>query len=371
MGSDISQFSASPAARQHSWTLAAYRHMARKRLVENGDRSQERRHQVLGHRPGRSHGFAAGHFPAWSAGAGDGLGRQAVLPLRAPGADHGGGVNTLQGPTRGYLIKDVWLVEGALYKGKASHWLSQKPSTFPTILIDHEIDRAAIYCTQNGNAWFGTWLMEDCPTYALACNEGIPVTTAPSARYPLFTQAPAYEDWLDMKPLRLRSAFFRELVLFDDQSNNRSRHARYRAMGDKLLSHVSYTQHPGVFLLRGGDGDLRLLRNELELAEHLRTTRGFRIVNPLKSDVPSIIAACAGAKVVIGVEGSQLVHGVNVLQAGGCLLTLQPPNRFVSYYKYLTDRDQQHFGFVVGLPEGDGFRIDIDEVERTLDLFPR
>lgn len=66
-----------------------------------------------------------------------------------------------------------------MYKGKASHWLSQKPSTFPTILIDNEIDRAAIYCTQNGNAWFGTWLMEDCPTYALACNEGIPVTTAP------------------------------------------------------------------------------------------------------------------------------------------------------------------------------------------------
>jgi hypothetical protein len=84
-------------------------------------------------------------------------------------------------------------------------------------------------------------------------------------------------------------------VLFDDQSNNRSRHARYRAMGDKLLSHVPHA-HPGVFLLRGGDGDLRLLRNELELAEHLRTTRGFRIVNPLKSDVPSIIAACAGAK---------------------------------------------------------------------------
>mgnify|MGYP006197817785 CR=1 FL=1 len=32
MGSDISQFSASPAARQHTWTLAAYRYMLRKRL---------------------------------------------------------------------------------------------------------------------------------------------------------------------------------------------------------------------------------------------------------------------------------------------------------------------------------------------------
>lgn len=166
-------------------------------------------------------------------------------PYVHPARTMEGGISALQGPTRGYLIKDVWLVDGALYKGKASHWLSQKPNTFPRIVVDHEIDRAAIYCTQNGNSWFGTWLMEDCPTYALACNEGVPVTTAPSARYPLFTQAPAYEDWLDMQPLRLRSAFFRELVLFDDQSNNRSRHARYRAMGDKLLAHVAHAPHPG------------------------------------------------------------------------------------------------------------------------------
>ena len=53
---------------------------------------------------------------------------------------------------------------------------------------------------------------------------------------------------------------------------------------------------------------------------------------------------------MIGVEGSQLVHGVNVLQPGGALLALQPPNRFVSYYKYHTDRDNQHFAYVVGTP---------------------
>lgn len=103
-------------------------------------------------------------------------------------------------------MKDVWLIDGALYKGNASHWLSLKPSRFPGITVDHEIDRGAIYCTQNGNTWFGTWLMEDCPTYALAC-EGVPVTTAPSARYPLFTQGPAYERWLGMQPLRTRGAF--------------------------------------------------------------------------------------------------------------------------------------------------------------------
>lgn len=372
MGSDVSQFSASTAGKQHNWTLAAYRYIVRKRLGK---------HQAIDLKSiaSKSWDIAPGeaavtppaiYLPGQLERVTGWEGKR-FYPYVHPARTMEGGINALQGPTRGYLVKDVWLVDGALYKGNASHWLSQKPNRFPTVIVDNEIDRGAIYCTQNGNSWFGTWLMEDCPTYALACNEGIPVTTAPSARYPLFTQGPAYEHWLDMKPLRLRSAFFRELVLFDDMSNNRSRHARYRAMGDKLLSHVPHAPHPGVFLLRGGDGELRMLRNELELAEHLRVTRGFRVVNPLKSDVPSIIAACAGAKVVIGVEGSQLVHGVNVLQAGGCVVALQPPNRFVSYYKYLTDRDHQHFAFVVGVPEGDGFRVDIDEVERTLDLIPR
>jgi capsular polysaccharide biosynthesis protein len=173
-----------------------------------------------------------------------------------------------------------------------------------------------------------------------------------------------------MKPVRLRNAFFHELVIFDDLSQNQNKHLRFRAMGEQLLSHVNANAHPGVFILRGGTGDLRKLRNEMELAERLRDRRGFRILDPAKSDVPTIVAACAGARTVVGIEGSHLIHGVNVLPPGGSLLVLQPPNRFLCFFKYLTDRDQQNFGFVVGIPEGDGFRIDPDEVERTLDLFP-
>ena len=113
-----------------------------------------------------------------------------------------------------------------------------------------------------------------------------------------------------------------------------------------------------------------MLRNEREVAERLRDRRGFRILDPATSDVPTIVAACAGARTVIGIEGSQLIHGVNVLPPGGSLFVLQPPDRFVCFFKYLTDRDRQNFGFVVGTPAGAGFTIDPDEVERTLDLFP-
>lgn len=371
MESDVSQLSSSTAGNRKKWTLAAYRFMARKRLHRRAEislkslavKSWDIAPGGVFHSPPAI--FLPGQMErvtGWEA--------KRFYPFEHPARTMEGLGDVVQGPTRGYLLKDVWLIDGALYKDNASLWLSLKPSTFPRIQVETEIHRGAVYCTQNGNTWFGTWLMEDCPTYALACDEGVPVTTAPSARFPIFTQAPAYEDWFGMEPARLNAAFFRELVLFDDMSNNQSKHLRYRAMGEKLLSHVNHENHPGVFILRGGDGDLRFLRNELEVAEHLRKTRGFRILNPLKTDVPTIVATCAGARTVIGVEGSQLVHGVNVLPTGGSLLTLQPPNRFVSYYKFLTDRDRQNFGFVVGTPEGDGFKIDLQEVERTLDLLP-
>lgn len=371
MESDVSPISTSTAGNRKKWTLAAYKNMARRRLARQADinlKSVALKSWDIA--PGETSYSPPAFFLPGQMDRVTGWEAKRFYPFEHPSRTMQGLGNVEQGPTRGYLLKDVWLIDGALYKDNASLWLSLKPGMFPRIVVDTEIDRAAVYCTQNGNTWFGTWLMEDCPTYSLACDEGVPVTTAPSAKFPLFTQAPAYEDWFGMKPVRLRSAFLREVVLFDDMSNNRNRHLRYRAMGEKLLSHVKYDAHPGVFILRGGDGDLRFLRNELEIAEHLRKSRGFRILDPLKTDVPTIVAMCAGARTVVGVEGSQLVHGVNVLQPGGSLLTLQPPNRFVSYYKYLTDRDRQNFGFVVGTPEGDGFKIDVQEVERTLDLFP-
>lgn len=371
MGSDISKFSQSLIASEYTWTLAAYRNMARKRLMRKADIDiKSLAVKTWDIAPGEATLSPPAIYLPGQLERVTGWEAKRFYPYVHPARTMEGGISAQQGPTRAYLIKDVWMIDGALYKGNASHWLSLKPSTFPRVKVEYEIERGAAFCTQNGNTWFGTWLMEDCPTYALAINEGIPITTAPSARYPLFTQGPAYEDWLGMQPLRVRSAYFKELVLFDDVSNNRSRHQRYRAMGDKLLSHVDHSAHPGVFILRGSEGDLRLMRNELEVAEHLRTHRGFRVINPLKCDVPTIVEACAGARTVIGVEGSQLVHGVNVLRTGGTVLALQPPNRFVSYYKFLTDRDGQHFAFVVGAPDGEGFTLSVDEVERTLDLLP-
>jgi len=276
------------------------------------------------------------------------------------------GGHAVHGATRGYLLKEVWLLDGSLYKDNAHTWLLPRSSRLPQVRVESEIDRGALFCTAMGNKYFGQWLMDDCVAYSMAAAEGVPVTTGQSVNI----HTKGYEDWLGMKPLRLNSAFFKELVVFDDVGQNRHKHLRFRAMKELLLSHVKANSHPGVFILRGGTGELRLLHNELELAEHFREHRGFRILDPSKVDVPTIVSICAGARTVIGVEGSGLMHGILALQQGGSVLTLQPPDRFVKVYKDLTDRDYQHFGFVVGHAEGKGFRIDPIEVEHTLDLFP-
>jgi hypothetical protein len=276
-----------------------------------------------------------------------------------------GGTEGHNGATRAFLLRDAFLIDGALYKNEACLYLHPRSRRVPRFHVEREVDRGALYCTFAGNRYFGQWLMDDCVTYPLAAAAGVPVTTA----QPVNAHTLGYEDWLGMQPVRTNGTYFRELIVFEDFGQNDSKHTRFRASADKLAARVGARPHPGVFILRGYTGARRVLRNELEIAERLRDQRGFTIVDPMKADVPAIVNACAGSRVVVGVEGSGLMHGIVTLPIGGAVLVLQPPMRFSAIYKDLTDRDRQQFGFVVGFPEGEDFRIDPDEVERTLDLF--
>jgi hypothetical protein len=278
-----------------------------------------------------------------------------------------GGVEVRHGATRAFLLRDAFLIDGVLYKGEASLHLHARTTRLPRLRVDEEIERAALYCTFGGNRYFGQWLMDDCASYPLAVAEGKPLTTA----QPVNAHTPGYESWLEMQPVRKSAVHLGEVVIFEDIGQNPNKGARFRAMGDKLRARVTPRPHPGVFIVRGATGMRRVLQNEMEIAERLRDRRGFTIVDPVKADVPAIVRACAGAEIVAGVEGSGLMHGILTLEAGGGLLVLQPPQRFSAIYKDLTDRDGQQFGFVVGHARGGDFWIDPQEVERTLDLYPR
>ncbi|HEY4188602.1 MAG TPA: glycosyltransferase family 61 protein [Polyangia bacterium] len=284
-----------------------------------------------------------------------------------------GGTHAVHAATRAFLLKDAYLIDGVIYKGNATAYLHHRIKRVPQLDVEHVIDRGSVYSTFPGNRYFGQWLMDDCVTYPLAAAEGTPVSTAqPIARHSPGREGhtPGYEQRLGMRPSRLASAYFRELVIFDDVGQNESKRARWGALGQKLVAPLDVKPHPGVFIIRGGTGERRVLKNELEIAEHLRAKRGFRVVDVREADVATLIQTCAGAQTVVGVEGSHLIHGIVLLPEGGSVLTLQPPKRFCPILKDLTDRDRQNFGFVLGTPEGDDLVVDVTEVERTLDLFP-
>jgi len=275
-----------------------------------------------------------------------------------------GGIEIQHAATVAYLVEDAHFIDGVLYKGVAQTVCGSPRHRIPRLHVAQEIARGAVYCTPGGERYFGQWLLDDCVTYPLACNEGTPLTTATT----LSDHATVYERCLGMNPCRVEAAFVRKLVVFDDFGQNANKRARFRSLSARLEALTPGVPHPGVFVIRGTRGSRRVLKNEDAVARHLQETRGFRIVDPMQLDVPAILSACAGARVIVGIEGSHLVHALLLMQQTQSLLIIQPPFRFSTGLKDVANREEVQFGFVVGHQDGIDFTVDIDEVERTLDL---
>lgn len=274
-----------------------------------------------------------------------------------------GGFSTMQPPTVGYRLRGVDLVDGVLYCRGAERHLRKRSRRSLGYRTPVDAMGGALYESWRGNRWFGNWLADDCLTYRLAKRFGHPVTTGNPTGH-----AARYEALLGQTPMRVENVRFEELLLFDDVGHCAEKRERADANRRRLVGAGAPESHAGVFLLRKANGDRRFLANEMEIAERLARRRGFRIVDPLANSADAIVAQCAGAQVVVGVEGSHLVHGLVAMPPGSTLLALQPPARAVSVLKMITDRQEQEFAFVVGQGGDADFVIDPEEVERTLDL---
>ncbi len=266
-------------------------------------------------------------------------------------------------PTTAYRLTDVDIVDGVLYSHGMSLHLRERRHKMALGHLE-TIPRGALYETWVGNRWFGNWLLDDCLTYRLAEQAGCPVTTMPARG----GHVPRYEALLHIEQRRIADAHLDEALIFDDHANNSHRLQRAQDMRDRLVAGVTPGTDPGVFLLRGKSGDQRVLENETEIAAQLERRHGFRIMFAEDHSVDELMAACAGASIVAGVEGSQLNHGIAAMAPGGTLLTLQPPDRATTAMKLLSDRWQQRFAMVVGEGQAQTFRIAWDDIARTLDL---
>lgn len=271
------------------------------------------------------------------------------------------------GPTIAARFRDVDLVDGVLYKGHSEYHLRPRHRRMPVAARPAQSTSGAIYDSWLGLRYFGSWLMDDTETYRLAEEVGNPVT--------LRTNNPGhygeYESRLSMAPQRIGAGIhFDELVLFKDMANNTGKMARAADRRTRLLAKRTVTPHPGIFLLRGTAGDARILENELAIADHLARRHGIRTMNPLDHSVEDLLQACAGAQLIVGVEGSQLTHALTIMPPGGSLLAICPPDRVTASLKLMTDRLAVNFAFVIGTGTVNGFSVATDEVEATVQMLP-
>lgn len=278
-----------------------------------------------------------------------------------------GGFDAPQPPTRALRLRDVDLVNGVLYAGRASRHLQPRHGHTAWYRSPPAAGRATLYESWIGNTYFGNWLAEDCVTWLLAerLADSPIATTRPPPQAGHMTD---YQARLGMDPAHLTSGRFEELVLYDDHGANPGQQARAGEQRRRLIAGADATPHPGVFILRGDSGMKRILADEQRLAERLARDRGLTILDPRRDDAATIIAACAGARIAVGNEGSQLAHALVSMAPGTGLLTIHPPDRVNGGLKLMTDRRLQDYGILIGTGSARHFAVEGDDLMATFDL---
>uniref|UniRef100_A0A832H426 Glycosyltransferase family 61 protein n=1 Tax=Oscillatoriales cyanobacterium SpSt-402 TaxID=2282168 RepID=A0A832H426_9CYAN len=264
--------------------------------------------------------------------------------------------------TTAYQLHNVHFLNGYVYQGAMKHVLVTSKESFLSQGLTKTISDAALACTWVGNQFFGHWLVDDL-TLTLAAQQ---LATAITVEKPFTHHQTQYSTLFNIQSLPVRQAFCKNFIIVDDTGQNQFKQERYQTLRTKLKQHVLAPPHPGVMFLRKTTGVSRSLVNETAIADFLQA-QGFTILEAETLSAEEIVRATVGAKIVVGVEGSQLAHGLLAMADDGIILTLQPPFRFNNVYKDYTDCLGANYAFVVGQSVGDGFEIAIDDLARTLD----
>lgn len=266
-------------------------------------------------------------------------------------------------PTLACVLRNARVLQGCVYARRARLVLADTRPKLVGPSVEQELDLGALAVSYTGNRYFGHWLKDDSTLNLAAREFGPPIATA---RKPWLHQA-GWEAVLQLTAQPVASARFRELFVFQDFGQNEHRRRRYELLRQRVATYGPRSSAPGVFIRHGKSGEPRGWIDSERTEERL-VRRGFAIVEPETMSVDALHAVLNGVPIVIGLESSAMSPSILTLREGGAVVNIQPPTRFNNLYKDYTDCLGLRYGFVVGVPTHDGFSIDPDEIERTLDL---
>lgn len=264
--------------------------------------------------------------------------------------------------TTAFRLCDAQILNGYVYKGAMKYTLTTTKESLLDLSATTYISKAALASTFCGTRYFLHWMTDDL-TLTLAARQ---LAKAVTINRNLTDHQVEYCNLFDIHTTPVTRLKCGELIIIDDVGQNRFKCERYEYLRSQLKNLEPLQPSQGVMLLRGTTGVQRLLVNENEIAEFLKSW-GFTIIDPSKLSATEIVRRALGAKIVVGVEGSQLAHGLFSVADGGIILTLQPPYRFNNLYKDYTDCLGMRYAFVVGKQVSSGFKIELEDLARTLD----
>lgn len=228
-----------------------------------------------------------------------------------------------------------------------------------------EVERAH-YCMSGASArYFGHWLTDACPTALLAQDGGTAILDA----RPDWPDTPFYAQAFQLETATPTALRVRELHLYSDVSQGLSKRQRYETLKSRMRSWAGAGETTGqpVYLRRGATGISRVIAQEDTLCDAL-SRAGFTIVDLAQGSLRQRHQALSGAPVVVTVDGSHVCHAHYAMKPGSALITLIPADRFTMVHRAYAHAMGLRYGCVVLEPGDGGYRADLQEIRKTVDL---
>jgi Glycosyltransferase 61 len=252
---------------------------------------------------------------------------------------------------------------GIIYTGGGRRVISNLNKKNEFTGVNSATDIASLRTSFLGSYYFGHWLRDDCAT-AMIEDEGMKFFT-PSPKWP---DKKAYRDVFKLDIPTAALLYAKRVIFYDDVSQNEHKIERIRKIRAGVQAQLSGKSSPEiVYVKRGDGGEARRLVNETEIIDAL-TSKGVLCVSAEDLETP-VIESIFGCRLFISVEGSQISHAVYGVRDGGGVIVLQPPDRFFNSHLDWAVPLGIQYGSIVGLPDKHGFRIPVDEIFQTIDLF--
>ncbi|MEZ5756311.1 MAG: glycosyltransferase family 61 protein [Paracoccaceae bacterium] len=277
-----------------------------------------------------------------------------------------GGVPVTHLPTLAFRIEDAVFSAGRLLTPRLHENQGGTQKRRLIARITEQLDSAAFPLNLYATLFFGHMVLDGAaammlaPPFAPACIDA--TVSAGMAGH-----VDRYFQIFGLAHRAVRDVRVHNAWLFDDRGMNPHKSARLRTLGEKVRALPGRGSGHGVFFRRRGWGARRAPENEAEL-EDFFAARDFDIVDAAGLGVDDIIARIRGARVLVGVEGSGLTHGMLAMEPGATVVMLMPPWRLNNMMKDYSDGLGLRHAFVIGTEGRGGYVIDPDEILRTMDL---